>query len=76
MCSTLRENAPETDTALLRQLVGISPQQPKMAAPSVGLMDKRLRTLEKKLRKIEELKEREAKGEKLEASQVSSYLEA
>ena len=68
----IRENAPETDTALLHQLVGTSPQQPKMAASSGGLIDKRLRALEKKLRQIEELKERAAKGEKLEATQVYS----
>ncbi len=72
-CLHIRENAPETDTELLQQLVCTSTpqqQQPKMASSSPGLEDKRLRTLQKKLRQIQELKEREAKGEKLEASQV------
>lgn len=70
-CLHIRENAPETDTELLQQLVSNStPQQSKMASSSPGLEDRRLRTLQKKLRQIQELKEREAKGEKLEASQV------
>lgn len=71
-CLHIRENAPETDTELLQQLVSTSTpqQQSKMASSSPGLEDRRLRTLQKKLRQIQELKEREAKGEKLEASQV------
>ena len=71
-CLHIRENAPETDTELLQQLVSNSTpqQQSKMASSSPGLEDRRLRTLQKKLRQIQELKEREAKGEKLEASQV------
>ena len=67
----VRENAPETDTVLLQQLVNSSAQQEStVASSSPGLEDKRLRTLQKKLRQIQELKDREAKGEKLEASQV------
>ena len=71
-CLHIRENAPETDTELLQQLVSTSTpqQQSKMVSSSPGLEDRRLRTLQKKLRQIQELKEREAKGEKLEASQV------
>lgn len=71
-CLHIRENAPETDTELLQQLVSTSTpqQQSKMTSSSPGLEDRRLRTLQKKLRQIQELKEREAKGEKLEASQV------
>ena len=56
---------------LLQQLASQSTQpQSKMASSSEGLEDKRLRALQKKLRQIEELKERKSKGERLEASQV------
>ena len=69
-----RENAPETDTELVGKLLDQqNPSQSPSHLPSScepDLTRKRLKTLSKKLKQIEDLKEKQVKGIHLEANQV------